>query len=53
MKEQLKVGYVMDSLFALRRTYFNAEAVSTSKTYKTLSKPLNLAQKLNMEEFNK
>ena len=53
MKEQLKVGYVMDSPSALRHTYLNAEAVSTSKTYKTLSKPLNLAQKQNMEEFDK
>jgi len=51
MREQLKVGYVMDSLFALRRTYLNTEAVLTSKTYKTLSRPLNLAQKQNMEEF--
>lgn len=34
MKEQLKVGHVMDNSFAPRRTYFNAEAVSTSKTYK-------------------
>ena len=51
MREQLKVGYVMNNLFALRRTYFNVEAVSTPKTYKSMSKPLNLAQKQNMEEF--
>ena len=47
MKEQLKAGYVMGNLSALRRTYSNAETVSTSKTYKTLFKPLNLAQKQN------
>ena len=51
MKEQLKAGCVMNNLFALRRTYLNAEAVSTLKTYKSMSKPLNLAQKQNMEEF--
>ena len=51
MREQLKVGYVMDSLFALRRTYLTAETVSTPKTYKSMSRPLNLAQKQNMAEF--
>jgi len=51
MEEQLKVRHPINNLFALRHTYFNAEAVSTLKTYKTLSKPLNLAQKQNMEEF--
>ena len=51
MKEQLKVGYVMDNSFALRRTYLTAEAVLALKTYKSMSKPLNLAQKQNMEEF--
>jgi len=51
MREQLKTGYAINIPFAFRRTYFNAEAVSTSKTYKSMSKPLNLAQKQNMEEF--
>ena len=51
MKEQLKAGYAMNSSSALRRTYLTAEAVLTPKTYKTLSRPLNLAQKQNMKEF--
>jgi len=51
MREQSKIGYAMNSSFALRRTHLNAEAVSTLKTYKSMSKPLNLAQKQNMEEF--
>jgi len=51
MRERLKAGYAMDSPFTLRRTHLNAEPVSTSKTYKSMSRPLNLAQKQNMEEF--
>jgi len=41
----------MDSPSALRCTHLNAEPVSTPKTYKSMFKPLNLAQKQNIEEF--
>ena len=50
MKEQFKIRYPINSLFPLTCTYLNSELVSTSKTYKSMSRPLNLAQKQNMEE---
>lgn len=49
MREQLKVGYVMDSSFALRRTYLNAELVLILKTYKTMFKQFHLTQNVNIE----